>query len=188
MQNDNRNANSPMPDRLYGEHYPDSFLDVPGPLWSTSIRSLGDYIQHMRKVAEQSYKSYVSGESGQPSKSSESDCDGSQHAKCDTWCASSKCIHGCNRECNCNGNCACIDDEQLPNSVDENRNKDRKQSDYFTDTQGIPVPIFNKKGQFKYRWVGPGAVVGAICEAWNSATERFSGRVNKSVDTERDKT
>lgn len=151
--------------------------------------SLGDYIQHMREIAQQSYQSYIASESGKPSQSSESDCDGNQHAKCDTWCASSKCVHGCNRECNCDGISTCIDDERLPNSIDENRNKDR--NDFFynsLDTQGIPIPVFGEKGQLKYRWTKPSAIVGAVCEVWDTAAECVPRCFYKPVGTGSNKT
>lgn len=148
--------------------------------------SLGDYIQHMREVAEQSYQSYIASESGKPSQSSESDCDGSQHAKCDNWCTNSECVHGCNRKCDCNGSYTCIDDEQLPNSIDENRNKDRNDFYASFDTQGIPVPIYTEKGQRKYRWVKPSVIVGAVCEAWVDTAKFVSGSFNKPVNPKRD--
>lgn len=186
MPNKQPNPNAKLSDGIHGRDNTESDIDMSGPVWESRMVSLGDYIQHMREVAQQSYQSYIASESGKSSQSSESDCDGSQHAKCDTWCASSKCIHGCNRECNCNGNCACIDDEQLPNSIDENRNKDR--NDFYTsfDVQGIPIPVFGEKGQFKYRWAKPSAVIGAVCEAWDTATERISGCLNKPINSKRD--
>lgn len=189
MPNAKPKPNDKLSDGVHGVNNTDSDVDMSRPIWESHMVSLGDYIQHMRKVADESYQSYIASESDKSSESSKSDndCSGSQHAKCDNWCTSSKCVHGCNRECNCNGNCACIDDEQLPNSIDENRNKNGKQQfDYYTDTQGIPIPVIGDKGQVKYRWVGPGVIVGAVCEAWNSATKRISGCFDKSVDSKRD--
>lgn len=48
-----------MPDRLYGEHYPDSFLDMPRPIRTTDVRSLGDYIRYLQEVDKQSDQSCV---------------------------------------------------------------------------------------------------------------------------------
>lgn len=186
MQNKQPNPNAKLSDGVHGVDNSDSDVDMSRPVWESHMVSLGDYIQHMRKVADESYQSYIASESNKSS-GSDNDCDGSHHNKCDNWCTSSKCVHGCNRECNCNGNCACIDDEQLPNSIDENRNKDGKQqSDYHTESQGIPVPIFGGEGQGKYRWVGPGAIVGAICKTWNDTTKHISGCFYQPVNSKRD--
>jgi hypothetical protein len=45
-----------LPDRLYGEHYPDSFLDVPKPIRESNVATLGDYIRHLQEVDKQSYQ------------------------------------------------------------------------------------------------------------------------------------
>ena len=67
MQNNDRNADAILSDRLYGEHYPDSFLDLPQPIWNSSLRTLGDYIGRLHKVDQQSHQSYVACVSAQPS-------------------------------------------------------------------------------------------------------------------------
>lgn len=56
MQNDNRNSNSSMSDRLYGEHYPDSFLDMPRPIWKSSMANMADNAEHLREICNQSNK------------------------------------------------------------------------------------------------------------------------------------
>ena len=66
MQNDNRNPNATMSDRLYGEHYPDSFLDVPRPVRESNVSTLGDYIRHLQEVDKQSNKSCVACEPIEP--------------------------------------------------------------------------------------------------------------------------
>ena len=67
MQNNDRNADAILSDRLYGEHYPDSFLDLPQPIWHSSLRTLGDYIGRLQEVNEQSHQSYVACVPAQPS-------------------------------------------------------------------------------------------------------------------------
>jgi len=52
MPSNKPTTNSSMPDRLYGEHYPDSFLDVPQPVRTTRVATLGDYIQQLREVSD----------------------------------------------------------------------------------------------------------------------------------------
>ena len=67
MQNNDRNADAILSDRFYGEHYPDSFLDLPQPIWNSSLRTLGDYIGRLQKVNEQPHQSYVACVPAQPS-------------------------------------------------------------------------------------------------------------------------
>jgi hypothetical protein len=67
MQNNDRNADAILSDRLYGEHYPDSFLDLPQSIRTASLRTLGDYIGRLQKVNEQSHQSYVACVPAQPS-------------------------------------------------------------------------------------------------------------------------
>jgi hypothetical protein len=49
-------TNSTMPDRLYGEHYPDSFLDVSGSVRKPDVATLGDYIRQLQEIDKQPYK------------------------------------------------------------------------------------------------------------------------------------
>ena len=67
MQNNDRNADAILSDRLYGEHYPDSFLDLPQPIWHSSLRTLGDYIGRLHEVDQQPHQSYVACVPAQPS-------------------------------------------------------------------------------------------------------------------------
>jgi hypothetical protein len=67
MQNNDRNADFILSDRLYGEHYPDSFLDLPQPIWHSSLRTLGDYIGRLHEVDQQPHQSYVACVPAQPS-------------------------------------------------------------------------------------------------------------------------
>ena len=75
MQNNDRNADAILSDRLYGEHYPDSFLDLPQPIWHSSLRTLDDYIGRLQEVNEQPHQSYVACVPAQPSYANNSaDC------------------------------------------------------------------------------------------------------------------
>ena len=67
MQNNDRNADAILSDRFYGEHYPDSFLDLPQPVWHSSLRTLGDYIGRLQEINEQPHQSYVACVPAQPS-------------------------------------------------------------------------------------------------------------------------
>jgi hypothetical protein len=85
MPNPKPNSNPELSDRLYGEHYPDSFLDMPKSIRTTSVATLGDYIQQLREVSNKSNE-------------------------CDKSCQSSKshkCVSNPNTNCNCtDNNCA----------------------------------------------------------------------------------
>ena len=67
MQNNDRDSDAIMSDRLYGEHYPDSFLDLPQPIRHSSLRTLGDYIGRLQEVGQQPHQSYVACVPAQPS-------------------------------------------------------------------------------------------------------------------------
>ena len=67
MQNNDRNADAILSDRLYGEHYPDSFLDLPQSIRTASLRTLGDYIGRLQEVNQQPHQSYVACVPAQPS-------------------------------------------------------------------------------------------------------------------------
>mgnify|MGYP001763915427 CR=1 FL=1 len=96
MSNINRIPNSLLPDRLYGEHYPDSFLDMPGSIRTTSMGCVDNFDKHLRKVNNKSDKCDISGESDKSSESNKHsyDCAGSHHAKCDY-------PHACAIPCGC---------------------------------------------------------------------------------------
>ena len=81
MSNINRISNSLLPDRLYGEHYPDSFLDMPGSIRSTIMGSVDNHDKHMHKEHIKPNQSNIASKSYQPN--SYSDCSGSHHAKRD---------------------------------------------------------------------------------------------------------
>ncbi len=95
MPNINRITNSLLPDRLYGEHYPDSFLDMPGPLRSTNMGSLDNFAEQLRKVSDKSDKPDISGESSQSGQPNiYRDCSGALHAKCDSASSNAYAITG----------------------------------------------------------------------------------------------
>jgi hypothetical protein len=81
MSNINRITNSLLPDRLYGEHYPDSFLDMPGPIRSIDMGRVDNNGKYMCKEHIQPNQSNISTQSSKPN--SYSDCAGGHHAKRD---------------------------------------------------------------------------------------------------------
>ena len=67
MQNNDRNSNATMSDRLYGEHYPDSFLDLPQPIRTASFWVMGNNARYVQEIGQQPHQSYVACVPAQPS-------------------------------------------------------------------------------------------------------------------------
>jgi hypothetical protein len=185
MPNKQPTTNSSMPDRLYGEHYPDSFLDVSRSVREPSVATLGDYIRHLQEVGKQSDKPCVACE---PLESSQSTYD---HI----------CPNNPILTCNCTDPkfCAELGNDPDGNGVDGNKrcpdsgricnerscpNECLGDHDGFSDNleyTGIPIPT--TKGKDAVRgW--PCVVVGAIPEAWDSTAECVSGREHRAGNTE----
>jgi hypothetical protein len=154
MQNNDRNANSTMPDRLYGEHYPDSFLDMPRSVRESNVSTLGDYIRHLQEVGKQPDQSCFACE---PSKSDQS--------KFDHICPNNPIL-----TCNCTDPKFCAELGADPdNNGTENGNKDGFADNI--DYTGIPVPTPKRESEER-GW--PCVVVGAICETWSDASKCVS--------------
>jgi hypothetical protein len=140
-----------LPDRLYGEHYPDSFIYVSESVREPRVATLGDYIRHLQEVSNQSDKSCVSSESNE-----------------------SKFQHICPNNpiltCNCSDPNACAELGADPDNAGSDTNEDRcPNHDGFSDNleyTGIPYP----KGKDAVSgW--PCVVVGGFCEASTTTTE-----------------
>jgi hypothetical protein len=170
MPNKQPTTNSQLPDRLYGEHYPDSFLDVPKPIRESSVATLGDYIRHLQEVDKQSDKPCFACE---PVKSN------FEHI----------CPNNPILTCNCTDPkyCAELGSDPDRNSTDADGNEDRcPNHDGFSDNldyTGIPIPTPQRQSK-EFGW--PCVVVGAVCETWNTAAECVSGREHSEGNTERD--
>jgi hypothetical protein len=151
-------TNSTMPDRLYGEHYPDSFLYVSGSIRDSDVATLGDYIRHLQEVDKQSNQPNVA---NQPIESS------FEHI----------CPNNPILTCNCTDPKYCA---ELGNDPDGNSANTKH--DGFSDNldyTGIPAP------QRKNTLVGwPCVVVGAFSETWNTAAECVSGSEHSAGHTE----
>jgi hypothetical protein len=169
-----------MPDRLYGEHYPDAFLDVSRPVRESSMATLGDYIRHLQEVDKQSDKSCIACEPVE--------------SKFDHICPNNPIL-----TCNCVDPKYCAELGSDPDRQLNNGNKLCPKSgkvcndrvcpneclgdyDGFSDNlnyTGIPYPA--KRESKKFGW--PCVVVGAICEAWTTATERILRTTVSEWDT-----
>ena len=179
------NSNSRLRDWLYGEHYPDSFLDVPGPLRSTSVATLGDYIKHLQKIDRQSYQSGESGFShvcpnnpiltcncANPTDCSELRPDGDQPSGDST----AKRIDG-NKQCPDSGRIC--NDRVCPNTCQGDHDGFSDNLDYA----GNPYPTSSQRKKSVSGW--PCVVVGAVCETWTTAGECVSGSEHSAGNTER---
>jgi hypothetical protein len=159
-----------MPDRLYGEHYPDSFLDVPRSVRQSSVATLGDYIRHLQEVGQQPDQPCVACVSPESS--------------FDHICPNNPIL-----TCNCSDPNACAELGNDPdgNNTDTDRNEDRcPDHDGFSDNieyTGIPYPSPTRKDAVS-GW--PCVVVGAIPETWASASECVSGHQHSEGNTKRD--
>jgi hypothetical protein len=172
-------TNSTMPDRLYGEHYPDSFLDVSRSVRESNVATLGDYIRHLQEVNKQPDQSCVACVS--PESKFDHICPNNPILTCN--CTDPKfCAElGSNPDNIVDGNKRCPDSGRICNDR-VCPNECLGDHDGFSDNldyTGIPYP----KGKATVSgW--PCVVVGAICEAWTSARERVSRREHSAGHTE----
>jgi hypothetical protein len=146
MPNKQPTTNSQLPDRLYGEHYPDSFIDVSRSIRESNVATLGDYIRHLQEVNQQPNQSCVACE---PIESN-----------FDHICPNNPIL-----TCNCTDPKFCA---ELGNDPDR-QHRNVPEQDGFSDNleyTGIPIP----KGKNAVSgW--PCVVVGAVCETWTTTTE-----------------
>ena len=163
-----------LPDRLYGEHYPDSFLDVSKSVRKSDVATLGDYIRHLQEVDKQPDQPYFACESSKPDES-----------KFDPICPNNPIL-----TCNCTDPKYCAELGSDPDGSfekerrdgTENRTEDGNQDGFADniDYTGIPIPAPKGKSAVG-GW--PCVVVGAVCETWTSATERILRTTASEWDT-----
>jgi hypothetical protein len=158
MPNKQSTTDVKLPDRLYGEHYPDSFLDVSRPIRESNVATLGDYIRHLQEVNQQPDQSCVA-------------CVAPE-SKFDHICPNNPIL-----TCNCADPKFCA---ELGNDPDR-QYRDPANKDGFADNidyTGIPTP----KGKDAVGgW--PCVVVGAICETWTTTAERVLRTTASEWDT-----
>ena len=173
-----------MPDRLYGEHYPDSFLDVSGSVREPNVSTLGDYIRRLQEVNQQSNQPNVAGESSESSRSTyDHICPNNPILTCN--CTDPKfCAELGNDPDNLvDGNKRCPDSGRICNERDC-PNECLGDNDGFSDNleyTGIPIPTPKGKSAVS-GW--PCVVVGAICETWVGSSECVSGSEHSAGHTE----
>jgi hypothetical protein len=173
-------TNTQLPDRLYGEHYPDSFLDVSRSVRESNVATLGDYIRHLQEVDKQSDQSCVACFS--PESKFDHICPNNPILTCN--CTDPKFCAELGNDPDNNGNKRCPDSGRICHkSVCPNECLGDK--DGFSDNldyTGIPIPTTKGKATVS-GW--PCVVVGAVCEAWNTASERVSRLEHSEGHTER---
>jgi hypothetical protein len=169
MSDKRSTTNSTMPDRLYGEHYPDSFLDVSRSVRESSVATLGDYIRHLQEVDKQPDQSDVASQSVESS--FDHICPNNPILTCN--CSDpNACAELGNDPDNQHGNKRCPDSGRICNDRDC-PNECLGDKDGFSDNldyTGIPIPSTKGKSSISC-W--PRVVVGAICETWVSTAERI---------------
>jgi hypothetical protein len=201
MPNKQSTTNSQLPDRLYGEHYPDSFLDVPRPVRESSVATLGDYIQQLRKKLNQPDKSNQPNQSCKYCYGIGYDASGQSCECTDNPNFQHPCPNNPILTCNCGDpkHCAELGNDPDNQHVDGNKrcpdsgricndrvcpNECNGDKDGFADNidyTGIPIPTPKGKDAVS-GW--PCVVVGAICETGTSASECVSGSEHSAGYTE----
>jgi len=162
MPNIKSTTNSSLPDRLYGEHYPDSFIDMPQPILTSHHKLMDDNGKYVREERQQSDQSCVACVA--PESSFEHICPNNPILTCN--CADPKFCAELGND----------PDRQYRDSADTNQDGFADNIDYT----GIPIPAPKGKDAVG-GW--PCVVVGAVCETWTSATERILRTTASEWDT-----
>jgi hypothetical protein len=152
-------TNTELQDRLYGEHYPDSFLDMPKSVCTTRYGRLDNNDRYMRQEHQQSDQSSFT------SKPIES--------RLEHICPNNPIL-----TCNCTDPKYCAELGSDP----DRQYRDPENRDGFSDNldyTGIPIP--KGKGAIS-GW--PCVVVGAVCETWTTASECVSRGEHSAGHTE----
>lgn len=142
MQNYNTNSNLTVPSGVYGQHHADADIDMPQPLRTARYGAVDDNDQHLRQERYQPNEhqfASVTSQSAEPDQCSESDCDGSHHAKC--LCTSAN--------ANSTG-CICTNGSSAGQRNDTNR---------------IPTPKPNEHGNFRCPKSGK-LCSSDVCDGW----------------------
>lgn len=193
-------TNSSLPDRLYGEHYSDSFVDMPQSVLTSRYQLMDDNDKHLRKERQQSDKPIFASESSKPDES-----------KFDHICPNNPIL-----TCNCTDPKYCAElgsdpdgsttststteaeragaekgrarSEAEGTGTEEGRTRSKDgiedgSQDGFSDNleyTGIPIPTPKRKDAVS-GW--PCVVVGAVCETWTTAGERVLRTTDGGRDT-----
>jgi hypothetical protein len=176
MSNIKSTTDAQLPDRLYGEHYPDSFLDVSKSIRKPSVATLGDYIQQLQEINSQPDQPCIACEPSRPDES-----------KFDHICPNNPIL-----TCNCTDPKFCAELGSDPDGTSAEgtttekgraRSEDGSQDGFADniDYTGIPTPSPQRKDAVS-GW--PCVVVGAVCETGTSAAEHILRTTASEWNTE----
>ena len=158
MQNDNRNSNSILSDRLYGEHYPDSFLDVSKPLRTTRYGRMDNNDRYVRQEHKQPDKPNIA--SG--TVNYQTDCDGTDYASatdCTPTHHTTVCVsHGDSSRGTQTGSSetGCSQTRDIEYELTTNKPNDKQLNDFNESANFEPTP----KVKAKHRWFEPCVIAG----------------------------
>jgi hypothetical protein len=148
VQNDNRNSNSILSDRLYGEHYPDSFIDLPGPLRTTRYGRMDNNDRYVRQEHKQSNKPNIA--SG--TVNHQPDCDGTDYASatdCTPTHHTTVCVsHG--------DSSRGTQTRDIEYELTTSKPNDQQLNDFNESANFEPTP----KAKVKHRWFEPCVIAG----------------------------
>lgn len=162
MPNEPTNANPKLPVWVYGYHYTGEFINLPRPVWQSSMEWVANNIQYLH---QECYKPNESYESCQSDKSS---CGGS----CNSNNECHVCTNHSERTCNCTGKCA----DDIQDGFSDN-------TGYVTEHVIEHEAIGRTQGKSISWWSGPCIVIGDIREARDSSAEPISNAEHESGNT-----
>jgi hypothetical protein len=181
MSNIKPTTNSSLPDRLYGEHYPDSFIDMPKSILTSRYQLVDNNDKYVREERQQSDQPIITNQSvSAPASSTPFSTSASSIS---TPSSSGNNPDGTKAE-------RTRTEEGRPRSeakgtgTEEGRTRSQDGSqDGFSDNleyTGIPIPAAKGKDSVS-GW--PCVVVGAVCETWTTAAEHVLRTTASKWDT-----
>jgi hypothetical protein len=154
-------TNSSLPDRLYGEHYPDSFIDMPQPLFTSRHKLMDDNGKYVREERQQSDQPIITSQSV-------GTCSGSYtpSATASSTATTSPSGSTTNRQ------------YRDPADPDQDGFADNIE---YTNIEGPPLPANTIGKDEVSSW--PCVVVGAVPQTWVSTAERILRTTASKWDT-----
>lgn len=168
MPNEPTNPNVKLPNWVYGYHYSGEFINLPRPVWQSSMEWVANNIQYLHQEC------YKPNESYKPCESNQCDCDGSAHSKFNDNCHI--CTNHSERTCNCTGTCP----DNIQDGFSDNTGYI---TEHLIEHEAIGI---SAKGESISWWSGPCVVIGDIRQARDSSAESISSDKYESGNTQRD--
>jgi hypothetical protein len=149
VQNNDRTTNSILSDRLYGEHYPDSFLDVSKPLRTANHGGMDNNDRYVHQEHKQPYKPNVSSSAvnHQPN------CDCTNNIFATDYTTTNH-----PTVCASNGDSSRgTQTRDIEYELTTNKPSDKQLNDFNESANFDSIP----KAKVKHRWLEPCVIVGA---------------------------